>query len=641
MSPPWLRHADARRLRALAGATFAAALAGFALLSATSFASGPVVSGTSVTAAPDSGTTALPGFSVSGYTNPSQDLLVSISTTLGTVSLGETNGLTLSYGYSTFTNTSGVQFTGTQTDVATALATLSLTGAGTIGTAAIQVTVTADPGGAVAYLPATGHYYEYVSDPGLDWTQAKADAQAATFAGQSGYLATLPNTTVNTFINDHLNGAQDVWAGGASVDYPSGYNGDTNVERVWTWQGGPLQGTIFTECSNVPASCSFVNDTVPAGTFTDWSSGEPNNSGYPSSGDPGEHYLEINENGNLHWNDFSNTNNGTSGYVVEFGNLPTGGAFTGVYSTTSDVALAVAPGAPSNVSATPGGDSATVTWQAPAADGGAPITSYTVTAEPGGETCTTSTTSCVVHGLTDGTAYKFTVTAANGAGAATSAASLSVTPTSPAGAPTDVTAEGGNAVTTVSWVAPSDDGGAAITGYVVTAEPGDNLCQTTTTSCVLPGLANGAGYTFTVTAINAAGAGAPATVIATMRGAFSIVRSRAGADGTIAVVLLLPGAGTLSVIGTHSDPKSVASAAQSQLEPGYHRFVYAPDVTMAVTRAGYLALALHPSPAGRRLLRRHARYGLALNVRIWISYTPAGGAIRTIPYTVTVLTGKR
>src|SRR5207245_7197580 len=44
---------------------------------------------------------------------------------------------------------------------------------------------------------------------------------------------------------------------------------------------------------------------------------------------------------------------------------------------------ATVPDAPTNVSATPGSGSATVTWQAPF-DGGSPITQYTVTSSPDG-----------------------------------------------------------------------------------------------------------------------------------------------------------------------------------------------------------------------------------------------------------------
>ena len=64
-----------------------------------------------------------------------------------------------------------------------------------------------------------------------------------------------------------------------------------------------------------------------------------------------------------------------------------------------------------------GGDGqATVSFSAPATNGGAAISSYTVTASPGGRTATGSASPLTVTGLTNGTSYTFTVTATNALG---------------------------------------------------------------------------------------------------------------------------------------------------------------------------------------------------------------------------------
>ena len=89
----------------------------------------------------------------------------------------------------------------------------------------------------------------------------------------------------------------------------------------------------------------------------------------------------------------------------------------------------IPPSAPGSVTATAGDDSATVTWTAPTAPGSFPVTNYQVTSSPAGQSCLTSALTCTVTGLTNGTAYTFTVKALSGAGwGASSTPSNAVTP---------------------------------------------------------------------------------------------------------------------------------------------------------------------------------------------------------------------
>jgi hypothetical protein len=92
--------------------------------------------------------------------------------------------------------------------------------------------------------------------------------------------------------------------------------------------------------------------------------------------------------------------------------------------------LAAPPGAPTSVTAAPSDGRAVVTWAAAPANGSA-ITGYTVTASPGGPTIKVGggTTTATLAGLTNGTAYTFSVTATNLIGTGpVSAASAPVSP---------------------------------------------------------------------------------------------------------------------------------------------------------------------------------------------------------------------
>lgn len=95
----------------------------------------------------------------------------------------------------------------------------------------------------------------------------------------------------------------------------------------------------------------------------------------------------------------------------------------------SRITTITVPGAPTSPVATAGNAQASVAFTAPVSNGGSAITSYTVTSTPGGFTATGASSPLLVTGLTNGTAYTFTVVATNVAGnSVASAASAAVTP---------------------------------------------------------------------------------------------------------------------------------------------------------------------------------------------------------------------
>ena len=156
-------------------------------------------------------------------------------------------------------------------------------------TLAVALLLAASPVAASAQTQwaGNGHYYQFVNTS-VDWNGAFAAANASSYLGMQGYLATITSAGENTFIAGLI--TRSAWLGGS----------DDVIEGNWTWRNGPEAGQGF--------------------TYTNWESGEPNNAWGGAWG--GEDYLEILVNGR--WNDHGGPAfpNQLNGYVIEYSSVP-------------------------------------------------------------------------------------------------------------------------------------------------------------------------------------------------------------------------------------------------------------------------------------------------------------------------------
>jgi len=179
---------------------------------------------------------------------------------------------------------------------------------------------------------------------------------------------------------------------------------------------------------------------------------------------------------------------------------------------TTDYVNPNAPGAPTIGAATKtGSTTATVVYTAPASNGGYAITSYTAISTPGAVTGSVSQAgsgTITVTGLTPGKEYTFTVLATNSQGSGINSASSNTITTDAAApsAPLVGTATKLSSTTaSLSFSPPSENNGAAVTGYTVTSTPGGITATGSASPITITGLTPATAYTFAVTATNSAG----------------------------------------------------------------------------------------------------------------------------------------
>ena len=192
----------------------------------------------------------------------------------------------------------------------------------------------------------------------------------------------------------------------------------------------------------------------------------------------------------------------------------------------SVVVAATAPGPPTAVSATRVGqtDDVQLSWTAPANNGGSAITQYQVRRDTGAWVDAGAASPFTVAGLADGQPHTYQVRAVNAVNPGPpSTASAPVTipiPATAPGAPTAVAAArvGQTDNVQVTWTAPVDNGGTAITQYQVRRDTGAWVDAGTASPFTVAGLADGQRHTYQVRAVNtvapgpASAASAPVTI---------------------------------------------------------------------------------------------------------------------------------
>lgn len=263
------------------------------------------------------------GFSLSNF-NASATLLVTIGLvnppSSVTLSLTTTSGLSLSTGYSSWSNFTRISFTGTQSNINTALSSLKINTGSSPGNVYIAVTATENPSG-YYYLPSNGHFYkpmswpsgsQYTGNTTTPYNNIKSLASSETFKGQTGYLVTITSQDEQNFVQANVPGSNILIA-----------LTDKDQEGVWKWDAGPESGTTI-KTSNSGGNVS--------GQYNNWCGGEPNNWG------SGENYAVTKWGGGNCWNDYgpaaSSFPGSVSGYVVEFGTWsdPSNQTFTNFYT---------------------------------------------------------------------------------------------------------------------------------------------------------------------------------------------------------------------------------------------------------------------------------------------------------------------
>jgi YVTN family beta-propeller protein len=188
----------------------------------------------------------------------------------------------------------------------------------------------------------------------------------------------------------------------------------------------------------------------------------------------------------------------------------------GLPSSSFRLVPSTTPGVVRNVVAESSDESLTISFDAPSDNGGRAISNYEFTLDGGATWMDVPENPFMITGLENGEEYDVRVRSYNGNGAGISSAQTMAVPSTTASAPGRPQGTAGIRSAELTWTAPSDDGGSAITDYVIQYSTNDgNTWQdvddtvSTATSVLISSLTGGQTYRFRVIPINLAGRGAP------------------------------------------------------------------------------------------------------------------------------------
>ena len=212
----------------------------------------------------------------------------------------------------------------------------------------------------------------------------------------------------------------------------------------------------------------------------------------------------------------------------------------------------VAPDAPTISSVTGGASSLSVAFTLGASNGGSPVTSVEYSLDSGAWVAFSGTTSPqAISGLTAGTTYSVRIRSINAAAPSAASVAVSGSAYSVPGAPTITGITGTDGALSVSFTAPSSNGGSAVTSYQYSLDSGAWVAFSGTTSPqAISGLSIQA-YSVRIRAVNAIGAGsASAAVSGTANGPPPAPGSFSAAAAS---------SSQINVSWTYTDPGDLAS----------------------------------------------------------------------------------